>query len=104
MEVIMDTNNTEYEKYQRAKKQVEQIKGFYSHLATYILVMAVLIFINLKYTPQYLWFFWTLFSWGIGLFFHAMKAFNYFPLLNKDWEERKIKQYMEEENRKNKFQ
>jgi len=104
MEIIMDTNSEDYQKYQRAKKQVEQIKGFYSHLASYILVMAVLIFINLKYTPQYLWFFWSLLGWGIGLFFHAMKAFNYFPFLNSDWEERKIKQYMDEENNKTKYE
>jgi 2TM domain len=104
MEIVMDTNSEEYEKYQRAKKQVEQIKGFYSHLASYILVMAVLIFINLKYTPQYLWFFWTLFGWGIGLFFHGIKAFNYFPFFNSDWEERKIKQFMDEENNKTKYE
>ncbi|MGL2963992.1 2TM domain-containing protein [Flavobacterium sp. RSB2_4_14] len=104
MEIIMENATNDYEKYQRAKKQVEQIKGFYSHLASFILVMAVLIFINLKYTPQYLWFFWTLFGWGIGLLFHAIRTFNFFPFLNSDWEERKIKQYMEEENRKNKFE
>jgi uncharacterized membrane protein len=104
MEIIMENNSEEYEKYQRAKKQVEEIKGFYSHLLSYILVIAVLIFINLKYTPQYLWFFWPMFGWGIGLFFHAIKAFNYFPFFNRDWEQRKIKQYMEEENKRNKFE
>ena len=103
MAVIMEANN-DYEKYQRAKKQVEQIKGFYSHLASYILVMAILIFINLKYTPQYLWFLWSMMGWGLGLFFHGMKVFNWFPFLNQDWEERKIKQYMEEENKRNKYE
>ncbi len=98
----METNN-DYEKYQRAKKQVEQIKGFYSHLASYILVMAILIFINLRYTPQYLWFFWSFMGWGIGLFFHAMKVFNWFPFLNQEWEEKKIREYMEEENKSNKY-
>ena len=105
MELIMEKNNEEYEKYQRAKKQVKEIKGFYSHLLSYVLVMAVLIFINLKYTPQYLWFFWSLFGWGIGLLFHAIRTFNFFPFfLNDDWEQRKIKQYIDEENRKNKLE
>jgi hypothetical protein len=103
MELIMETNN-DYERYQRAKKQVEQIKGFYSHLASYILVMAILIFINLKYTPQYLWFFWSFMGWGIGLLFHAMKAFNWFPFFNQEWEEKKIREYMEEENKSNKYE
>lgn len=99
----MESNN-DYENYNRAKKQVEKIKGFYSHLTSFVVVMAVLIFINLKYSPQYLWFFWSLLGWGIGLFFHAMKVFNFTPFLNKDWENRKIKQYMDEENKNNKFE
>lgn len=105
MEIIMENINTEYDKYKRAKEQVEQIKGFYSHLASFILVMGILIFINLMYSPQELWFLWTFFGWGIGLLIHAVKTFNFFPFLSSDWEQRKIKQYMEEEeNRKNKFE
>ena len=100
----METNQNEFERYQIAKKQVEEIKGFYSHLTSFILVMALLIFINLKYSSEYLWFIWTFLGWGIGLLFHAIRVFNYFPFLSKDWEARKIKQYMEEENSKNKFE
>ena len=40
-------SNTDLEKYQLAKQQVEEIKGFYSHLTSYIFVIGVLIFINL---------------------------------------------------------
>lgn len=99
----MESN--ELERYQRARKQVEEIKGFYSHLSSYIVVMGVLIFINLRYTPQYLWFLWTMFGWGIGLFFHAVKVFQWSPFFNSEWEARKIKQFMEEETRKrNKFE
>jgi hypothetical protein len=43
-------------------------------------------------------------GWGIGLFFHAMKVFNWFPFFNKEWEEKKIKQYMEQEKKSNKFE
>ena len=100
----METNNQEFERYQIAKKQVEEIKGFYGHLTSFILVMGVLIYINIRYSPEYLWFIWSFLGWGIGLLFHAIRVFNYFPFLNKDWEARKIKQYMEEENNKNKFE
>jgi hypothetical protein len=103
MEIIMETKTTDYEKYQRAKEKVAEIKGFYSHLLSFVFVMAFLIFVNLKYTPQYLWFLWTFFGWGIGLLFHASRTFNIVPFLNSDWEQRKIKQYMDEENNKNKF-
>ena len=100
MELIMEKNN-DFERYQKARKQVQELKGFYSHLSSYIVVMAIIIYINLTYTPEVLWFFWTLFGWGIGLFFHAMRVFNFFPFFNKDWEEKKIKQFMEEEKANN---
>ena len=101
MEIVME-NNTDYERYRRAKKQVDEIKGFYGHLISFVLVMALLIYINLKYTPEYLWFFWSMFGWGIGLFCHALRVFNWFPFLNKEWEEKKIKQFIEEEKNKKK--
>ncbi|RXR19096.1 2TM domain-containing protein [Flavobacterium amnicola] len=90
-------NKIEYEKYQLAKKQVEEIKGFYSHLVVYILVMGLLVFINLKYTPEHLWFIYSMAGWGLGVLGHASKVFNWFPFMGKDWEARKIKQFMEEE-------
>ena len=100
----METNN-DFERYQKAKKQVQELKGFYSHLLSYVIVMIVIIYINLKYTPEVLWFIWTLLGWGIGIFFHAMRVFNFFPFFNKDWEKNKIKQFMEEEKaNKNKIQ
>jgi 2TM domain len=104
MGIIMERNNNEYERYQKAKKQVEEIKGFYVHLSSYIAVMIVLIFINLKYTPHYLWFFWSLLGWGIGLFIHAALVFKFLTFIGKDWEEKKIKQFMEEEKSKNKYE
>jgi hypothetical protein len=48
-----------------------------------------------------LWFFWTTVSWGLGVLIHAIKVFNWFPVFGKDWEERKIKEYMEKENQSN---
>jgi hypothetical protein len=101
MELIMEP--TEYERYQKALKQVREIKGFYGHLTSYVIVLSILIYINLTYSPEYLWFIWTMLGWGIGLLFHAMRVFNWVPFLNKEWEERKIKQFMEEEKNKNKF-
>jgi hypothetical protein len=39
-------------------------------------------------------------GWGIGVLFHGMKAFNYSPFLGKDWEERKLKEFMDQEKNK----
>jgi hypothetical protein len=99
MEIAMEQDYKEYDRYQRAKKQVEEIKGFYGHLVSFLAVNAFLLFINLKYSPQELWFFWPLLGWGIGLILHGMKAFNYMPFLGKEWEAKKLKQFLEEEKR-----
>ncbi len=95
----MEQDYKEYDRYQRAKKQVEEIKGFYGHLVSYLAVNAFLLFINLKFSPQELWFLWPLMGWGLGLLLHGMKTFNYMPFLGKDWEAKKLKQFLEEEKR-----
>ena len=99
----METNNQEFEKYQRAKNQVDEIKGFYGNLIAYVGVNLFLLFINLKYSPNHLWFFWPLLGWGFGLLFHGFKAFNYTPFLGKNWEERKLKEFMDQE-KQNKYE
>ncbi len=97
---IMERNDDDLERFNRAKKHVEDIKGFYGNLISYVLVNLFLLFINLKYSSEHLWFFWPMLGWGVGVFFHAVKVFNFFPFLGKDWEEKKLKEFMEEEKRK----
>ncbi|MGC4041577.1 MAG: 2TM domain-containing protein [Flavobacterium sp.] len=96
----MEQFNEEYERYERARKQVNEIKGFYGNLGMYICVNLFLMFINLKYSPEYLWFLWPLLGWGIGVVFHGFKAFNYTPFLGKDWEQRKMQEFMDQEKKK----
>ncbi|MEA3478607.1 MAG: 2TM domain-containing protein [Bacteroidota bacterium] len=80
----------EQTRYQEAKKRVEEIKGFYYHLFSYIVVNAVLVVINLLTSPEYLWFIWPILGWGVGLVIHAFTVFG--NLWGKSWEERKIKE------------
>ncbi len=86
------------EKYEKAKKRVEEIKGFYSHLIVYICVNIVLVIINLITSPGALWFFWPLAGWGIGIIFHGLGVFVFSKFPGKQWEERKIKEIMKEMN------
>lgn len=97
----MEHNFQEQERYFKARKRVEDIKGFYGNLVAYIVVNIFLLIINLATSPKHLWFFWPMLGWGIGVIFHAMKVFNYMPFLGKDWEEQKIKEFMEKEKRSN---
>ncbi|UOX32837.1 2TM domain-containing protein [Flavobacterium sediminilitoris] len=97
--------NDEFERYQKAQKKVKELKGFYRHLLVFVIVMIGLIYINLKYTPEVLWFIWPMIGSIVPLVFHGAKISNSFPFFNKDWEEKKIKQFMEEEKtHNNKFE
>ena len=100
----MEPNFNEREQYESARKRAKEIKEFYSHLLSYVVVNLFLMALNLLTSPDHLWFFWPMFGWGIGIAVHAMKTFNLMPFLGKDWEERKLKEFMEEEERrKNKY-
>jgi len=84
-------------KYERAKKRAEELKGFYHHLLSYVLVNAFLILINLWTSPGYHWFWWPLLGWGIGLAIHAATTFFPGMFWGSDWEERKIKELMDKD-------
>jgi hypothetical protein len=75
----------------------EEIKGFYGNLVSYILVNLGLMVLNLLTYPAYLWFFWPLLGWGIGVAIHGLIVFNCLPFLGKEWEEQKIKEFMKED-------
>ena len=81
-------------KYRRAKKHVENLKGFYASLVAYCVTIPFLIFINYQTHWGFQWFWFPLFGWGIGLVIQAFKTFGY----GNDWEERKIKEIMEKDN------
>lgn len=85
--------------YRAARSKVHRLKGFYTHLFFYLLVNAGLIALNLLYSPGHLWFFWPLLGWGIGIASHAFNTFQPFSLFSKNWEERKIREYLEKESK-----
>ena len=100
--------NTQSEKYVRAQKSVNEIKKFYKHLGTYLLIN--FLFIGRRICSDishgdsfleaftdidnYNFFFW----WGVFLIFHAAKVFGFPNLFNKNWEEKQIKKYMKEQD------
>ncbi|WP_426476579.1 2TM domain-containing protein [Chryseobacterium sp. CBSDS_008] len=94
-----DENNIEY---QRARRQVERLRGFYGHLFAYVAVNAMIVvynYISLKPGESYFQFknFFTAIFWGIGLAAHAVTVF--LPRVNfiRKWEDRKIKELMDKQ-------
>ena len=103
----MERDYIEEERYERAKKKIKGIKGFYWHLFWYLAVNIFLTFgntisgffygnklafDNMHFGAFSLWFFW-----GIGLASHWVKVFGKNIFFSKEWEERKIKEYMDQD-------
>ncbi|MEO9570145.1 MAG: 2TM domain-containing protein [Polaribacter sp.] len=107
----MEKEFSKEQKYVLARKRVEKIAKFYKHLAIYIVVNIFLscIFIAgdmndgdsltqaIFYNNNYkIWFYW-----GIGIIFQALNTFGLNLFFNKDWEERKVKEYMNKNDYRN---
>ena len=103
MKNIMYTDSLENSKYVKAVERVEKLKEFYQNLASYCIVIPFLIFINLTFSPGFHWFWFPIFGWGIGLTFHFLEVNNYNIFLGKNWEDKKIKELMEKENKQNNY-
>jgi hypothetical protein len=81
----------------RAKERVEKLKGFYGNLASYLIIIPILIIINMNSSHDFQWFWFPMLGWGMGLLFHAFETFGY----GRTWEERKIKEILDKQNRTN---
>jgi len=96
--------------YERARKRVQDIKGFFGHLAVYGIVNGILLLTKDNFNffvegnsafgdSDFLnWFNWETYGtpllWGLGLSFHAISVFGKNPFLGKAWEERQIQKYI----------
>ena len=110
----MNTDYTKEHQYLKAKKQVDKLKGFYIHFIVYVLVnifISSIIIYGLTYDDDdsftdaltnfgvySTWVFW-----GIGVFFHALGTFGFPFFLGKKWEDKKLKEFIEKEERRSKY-
>ena len=105
----MNTNNNSDEiRFQEALKRVKKIKGFYTHLIVYVIINIMFLIVNIQSLgvgESYFQFknFQTAFFWGIGLVAHGLSVFVPTIIMGNNWEERKIKEFMEKE-KKNKWE
>lgn len=107
----MENDYLNNERYEMAQKKLKEIKGFYWHLFWYLAVNIFLTFGsalgtffrfgevqfgNLNFGMFSLWFFW-----GIGLVCHWIRVFGNNIFFSKEWEDRKIKEFMEKDSFQN---
>ena len=77
--------------YERAEAELRTRKrhaNFYTHLALYVLINALLIIINVAFLPAYPWCLIPLVLWGIGLLAHYFEAFVWIANDIQTWEAR----------------
>ncbi|MBD5770563.1 helix-turn-helix domain-containing protein [Marinomonas colpomeniae] len=77
-----------------AFERVRKIKDFYQHLIKYCMVVPILFAINFITSPGYVWAFWPMLGWGIGLAAHGIKVFSVIQLFGPDWEKRQVEKQL----------
>ncbi len=92
----MESKYINEKKYLDAKKRIKQIKAFYVHVVVNIVSLAIIISVNLIFSPHYHWFWFAVIGIVLATFFHWLGVFGADIIgLGKAWEERKIKEYLE---------
>lgn len=88
---------------EKARERAAELKDFYKHLMTYVLVCGLLVVIDLADSDTGAdtfiglnWAYWPIFGWGIAIVIHAFSTF--VPM--RGWEERKAQQIYEKEQRR----
>lgn len=106
---------TEAEKHQwkAAEKRVKYLKGFYEHLFAFIIIVPTIFILRYYILPKTgwipdnenvkTWLQWNILLmpglWLIALIIHGLSVFSIKPL--KDWEQKKIKEIMDVEDKNN---
>ncbi|WP_413533437.1 histidine kinase [Empedobacter brevis] len=94
---VMNTQNIDEEKaYQRAIERAKELKKFYTHLGTYLVISLFLFILNLVTSNGHWWFYWPVLGWGLAVGLNAVKVFAY----GSGWEENKAKEILEKEQNK----
>ena len=97
------SNQEDFQKqYLEAKKKVYNVKVFYIHLVGYFVVVALLLYnLYVMEGPHKDFFFWfdiiILLGWTAFISIHGWHVFKGRILFKKEWEQRKIQEYLEKE-------
>ncbi|PTM07942.1 MAG: hypothetical protein DA407_09355 [Bacteroidetes bacterium] len=91
-------------KYIEAKKKVKSLRRFYIHLFIFLIINITLLFklIMLEKDESLNIFVWlilnVMITWSIGLIIHARRVFDGKILFSKTYEEKKIQEFMQNDN------
>lgn len=97
-------NTHKQEKYLRAQDRVAEIKRFYTKAINGLIAIGILAGIN-YYHNEWLnpWFLWVAFWIAFATILKAIKIFGVGSFFGKGWEERKIRDFIQEEEKTSKW-
>ena len=84
-----DTNEIPTEE-KKTLQQIKDIKGFYTHLIQFVVIVSALGFINYMTSPGHYWIVWVIIGWGAGIIAHGLSVFEMFNVFGANWEKRQI--------------
>ena len=67
-----------------------KLRGLYTHIVGYVLVMSGMAAINPMLTPRRVWFIFPLLGWGTGVLAHAVSVLDILPWFGPEWERRQV--------------
>ncbi|WP_127141545.1 2TM domain-containing protein [Flagellimonas marinaquae] len=91
-----------------AEKRVKELKGYYSHIAIFVIVNGMLLLLKLgvltSFLPEafpkesyyYDWINGNILIWGVILLVHTLLILRHKLSFFKNWEKRQIQKYMDE--------
>lgn len=86
----------EVELEQWAWRKVKSLRLLYTHLTVYALGNVVLLLIDVS-TSGEVWFYKVLIGWGLVAGLHAAYTYELLPWSSRDWEQRKVRQLIDEQ-------
>ena len=79
---------------ERAIIYVRDIKGFYTHLIMYAVVVGCLFALNIIRSSHHFWAIWPAIGWGIGVAIHGLNVYEIFNFFGAKWEKRQIEKQL----------
>ena len=73
---------------EQAQERIKELKEWYSHVTSYVVVNLFVVALNLWTSPEFLWSLFSIGGWGIGLVIHYFSVFG----TGAAWEKRKIEE------------
>ncbi len=91
--ITLAAREAELEQWARAR--VKSLRLFYTHFLVFVLINIVCLLIDIS-TPGDPWFYKVLLGWGLIVGLHAMYTYELLPWSTRDWEQRKISEFIEQ--------